>query len=296
MSLGIDLGNKVTKTSAMIKFDSKVANGHFDLNKDDIKVEYKGKKYTVGTGTALLGNDRYFNELYDVCLLTAIALSSEETFIEENIVVGMPPELFESELKDKVEAKLNNLGLNNITVNGINKSIRILKANVFEESAIVFKNTKEYRNKKVLIIDIGGGTTDIVQFNKLTLEKSTTTKYGMLSLYENMKKTINTKYLAKLNSEDMVDLIGKKTTVIKGESKDISFLNDVVQEHIMKIYNEVQNFDYDNSKVLIIGGGALSLGEYFKKELLPYAEIPEDSQFVNALTYEMVGEMLNGGK
>lgn len=296
MSLGIDLGNKVVKTSAMKKFDSKVANGHFDLNKDDIKVEYKGKKYTVGTGTEVLGNDRYFNSLYDICLLTAIALSSEQTFIEENIVVGMPPELFESELKDKVEKKLNNMGLNTITVNGVTKTIRILKANVFEESAIVFRNTQDYRDKKVLIIDIGGGTTDIVQFNKLTLEKSTTTKYGMLSLYENMKKAINTNHLAKLNSEDMIDLIGKKTTIIKGEPKDISFLNDIVQEHILKIYNVVQNFDYDNCKVLIIGGGALPLGEYFKKELLPYAEIPTDSQFANALTYERVGEMLNGGK
>jgi plasmid segregation protein ParM len=174
MSKGIDLGNKVTKTSEMIKFNSKVANGHFDLNKDDIKVVYEGKKYTVGTGTAVLGNDRYFNKLYDICLLTAVALSSNDMFIEDNIVIGMPPELFESELKEKVEKKLNTIGLKNITVNGINKTIRILKASVFEESAIVFRNTKDYKNKRVLVIDLGGGTTDISQFKNLELEKSTT--------------------------------------------------------------------------------------------------------------------------
>ncbi|MDV3426674.1 MAG: ParM/StbA family protein [Bacillota bacterium] len=295
MSLGIDLGNKVVKTSEMKKFDSRVANGHFDLNKNDIKVEYEGKKYTVGTGTAVLGNDRYFNKLYDICLLTAIAMSSDAIFIEENIVIGMPPELFESDLKDEVENKLNSIGLKNITVNGVAKSIRILKANVFEESAIVFRNTKEYRDKRVLVIDIGGGTADISQFKNLELEKSTTTKYGMLSLYENMKKAINTKYLAKLTSEDMVNLINKDFTIIKGNTKDISFTKDIIQEHVMKIYNEVQNFDYDNSKILIIGGGALPLSDYFRR-LLPYIEIPADSQFTNALTYERVGEMLNGRK
>lgn len=295
MSLGIDLGNKVVKTSGMNKFNSKVANGHFDLNKDDIKIEYEGKNYTVGTGTAVLGNDRYFNKLYDICLLTAIALSSNGTFIEENIVIGMPPELFESALKDKVEEKLNNMGLKNITVNGIKKTIRILKAHVFEESAIVFKDTKSYRGKRVLVIDIGGGTSDISQFNNLTLEKSTTTKYGMLSLYENMKKSINTKYLTKLTSEDMIDLVNKNVAIVKGSAKDISFTKDIIQDHVLQIYNEVQNFDYDNSEILIIGGGATPLSEYFKK-LLPYAEIPVDGQFTNALTYEKVGEMLNGGK
>jgi actin-like ATPase involved in cell morphogenesis len=214
-------------------------------------------------------------------------------FIEDNIVIGMPPELFESELKEKVEKKLNTIGLKNITVNGINKTIRILKASVFEESAIVFRNTKDYKNKRVLVIDLGGGTTDISQFKNLELEKSTTTKYGMLSLYENMKKAINTKHLAKLTSEDMIDLVNKDFATIHGKAKDISFTKDIIQDHVMQIYNEVQNFDYDNSEVLIIGGGALPLSDYIKK-LLPYAEIPADSQFANALTYERVGEMIYG--
>jgi plasmid segregation protein ParM len=295
MSLGIDLGNQVTKTSTMCKFNSRISSGHVDLNKNDIKVVYEGKKYTVGTGTSILGDNRYFSELYDICLLTAIALSNDEIFIEENIVVGMPPEQFESELREKVELKLNGIGMKEITVNEVTKTIRIKKASVFEESAIVFSNTSDYRNKQVLIIDIGGGTTDIAQFKNLELEKSTTTKHGMLSLYENMKKSINTVHIAKFKSEHMPDLIDKDTTVIKGEIKDISFLKDVVKDHAMKIYNEVQNFDYDNSEILIVGGGATPIGKYLLKELT-HAKIPPNSQFINALTYETVGDMIYGNK
>lgn len=292
-NLGIDVGNQFTKTSTMDKFYSKVTSGNFDLNKEEMKIEYEGKHYTLGTGTATLGNNRYFTQTYDICLLSAIALSIKEDNIEVNIIVGMPPEQFESELKDKLTKKLNNMGVKTIKINGKTQTIKIPKASVFEESAIVFGSTAEYRDKRVIVIDIGGGTTDISQFNNLKLEKSTTTKYGMLSLYENMKKAINTKHTVKLISEDMIDLVNKDKTIIRGEEKDISFVKDIVLDHVSKIYNEIQNFDYDNAKVLIIGGGATPLGKHIQDQLT-HAQILENSQFANALTYAKVGDMLYG--
>lgn len=291
--LGIDIGNYATKTSEGVMFSSRTFSGHKALNKDDIKTVYNDKKYTVGSGSLNLGVSRLDSMFYDLCLLTAISKSfPKDKNIEVNIVVGLPPLQFESELKDNLKKRLNELQTQKIEIDNKLISITIGKAEVFSESAIVFGDPEQYRSKKTLVIDLGGGSTDISQFNGLELIKNTTTKLGMLTLYENMRQVFNPKQTASYAQEDMEDLVGKTSTVVKGKKVDISYLGDIIDNHVIEICNVInQNFDTESTDIVLIGGGASKLIDYFKKQY-ENAIIAEDSQFVNARTYAAVGEML----
>lgn len=301
MIFGLDIGNDTIKTDSMVKIRSRVATGHKGVNKDDIKIEFNGKKYTVGSkaGALNLGPNKYFNTEYDICLLTAIAKSTSEQNIEAEIVVGLPPEQFESPLRDRLEDKLIKLGKQEITIyNGtkkINKVITIIQATVFEESAVVFSDPKEYRDSNTLIIDIGGGSCDISQFDGLELVKHDTTKFGMLTLYTTMKSALNSEFgNVGLPPEAMEDILGKETYEINEEVKNVSFLDDVVATHVKEIHNVItQNFDTGNRKVRVIGGGAAALIEAIKK-YYPKAKVLNNAQFLNAITYKEVGKTLWG--
>jgi hypothetical protein len=296
MIFGIDIGNDTTKNDSMVKFKSRVLSGHKGINKDDIKVEYKGKKYTIGSkaGSLNLGPNKYFNVDYDICLLAAIAKSSTEQNIEAKVVVGLPPEQFESPIKSTLEEKLNKLGQQEITIHEgdkkVKKIITIVNALVFEESAIVFSNPKEYKNEKTLIIDIGGGSCDIAQFDGLELVRHNTTKLGMLTLYTDMKTALNSEFgNIGLQADAMEDILGKHTYEINEEVKNISFLKDIVEKHVREINNIItQNFDTGNRKIRVIGGGAVALIEDIKA-YYPNAKVLDDAQFLNAITYKEVG-------
>lgn len=291
--LGVDLGNYATKTSKGVVFDSKVTVGHKELNKNDIKIEYLGKKYTVGSGTRELGQQRYFSDFYNICLLTAIAESyPKQLSINVNIVMGLPPVMFESSLKQELEVNLNKLGTKTITVNGKEKQITINKAAIFSESAIVFSSPSEYKTGKTLIIDIGGGSCDISEFKGLKLLKNTTTKLGILTLLENMRQKFNSTERVSWDSDLMEDLISEDSTIVKGEKANITYLNDTINEYISEICGTLnQNFDTESTRIILIGGGASKLLIYFKK-YYPNVELANDNQIINAKTYAAVGEML----
>jgi plasmid segregation protein ParM len=292
MSLGIDLGNEITKTSRMIKFASRISKGHKDMNTNDIKVIYKNEPYTVGIGTPVIGVNRIYSDMYDICLLTAIAKSNNDEVIEENVVLSLPPDLYESSLKKELKEKLSNMGMQEIYIDGVRRTIRIKHAEVFCENSIVFSNPKKYKSQRTLLIDIGGGTTDISEFNGLQLIKHSSEPLGMLPLYDELKKAINAKYRSKLSSEDIEHIIGKDEYEIRQEIRDMSFTRFIIADHVTKICSKVnQSFNYDLCKIELIGGGAAPLINYFKSEY-PNISLVEDAQFANSITNETVGEML----
>lgn len=291
--LGVDLGNYATKTSEGIIFPSRISSGHKELNSNDIKIEYNDKKYTVGAGRLELGSQRLSSTLYNLCLLTAISKSfPSEQNINVNIVVGLPPVQYESDLKNELQERLNKLKTQKIKIDGKDISITINKATIFSESAIVFGDPNQYRERKTLVIDIGGGSADMSQFKGLELVKNTTTKFGMLSLYESMKQVFNAKEKTSYSAEDMEDLVDRDTEEIRGDKKDITYIKDVIADYISEICNVInQNFDTESTEIVLIGGGAKRLIPYLNKQY-KNAKVSKNYQLVNANTYKVVGEML----
>ncbi|EPB8177281.1 ParM/StbA family protein, partial [Clostridium perfringens] len=188
MKLGIDLGNGYVKFKDK-KFASRVKVGRLatfgERRSDVFEVVYDGVFYTVGEGQVFTTDERYFTDDYKICLLTAIAESTNEDVIEAEICVGMPVSSFMSNKRGEVEKYLNNLGVQKIILNGVEKIINIKKAIVFVEGAYVIES-KDKEN--VITIDIGAGTVNIIQWeNQVPVEFDTKYK-SFYNLYSKIAK------------------------------------------------------------------------------------------------------------
>lgn len=296
--LGVDLGNAEVKTSEGINFPSKVKVGINDMNKNDIKVKFNGLDYTIGQGNSNIGLYRYKNNNYKVSLLTSIAKSFSENEIECNLVVGCPVEIFNKN-KDVVEdmkKTIKEWGPQAITINGEVKSIIIKDIEIFCESGIVFENKDRFANEKTLVIDLGGGTLDISLWNKLDLiDCKSNDKMGMINLYVDIVKEVNRRNNSNLTNDDAKNMIGKKEYKINQEMKDISYIDAIIENFIIGLASDVnQIFPFANvDSIQLIGGGAIALKEYFvEKKMIPKSEVNENAFFLNAKTYQKVGELI----
>lgn len=298
--LGIDIGNSKTETSEGINFKTRVTDGVIETNKSDLKVEYLGKKHTIGanSGRLNLGDNKYNKIDFDLAFLTAIAQSFEEEEIICNVVAGLPIEKYHNDnIKNALKDKLVKYNRCEIKISqgdkAIKKIITVNDADVFMESGIPFLNREYHRNLRKLVLDFGGSTTDISLWDGLRLEDFRTYKDGMISLSDKIAKAINLKYGSNFNGNYCENLIGSNYTSINQEDKDISFIDDIINGFVTNLTSFIyQNFPIDDvQEIEGIGGGALALKEYLQKEY-KHIIISEKAEFKNALTYKAVGEMI----
>lgn len=312
--IGVDFGNGFTKTSKnniifkssyMVGFDS-------DLNKDAIKIELDGEKYTVGVerdkGCVDVNvNTRYESKLHEICILTALALSYDESVIRVSIVGGTPADNYDS-LKDSLRNKI--LSYSNksikITQNGKTKTkfIEIKNVMIMPQSAVVFLDPAKYRHTTNFVLDIGGGTAIASIWRGLKLFKARTIgNGGMLRLYTAIAQALNKVLVTDYNTETIQhvletriirDGVGKKFHIDE-DYKIKKIIDTVIQNHIAQIASnteEVLGVEPIQSDIqVLMGGGALSnlilpgLQNQYKD-----IEVIDCPQFANAMVYESVGK------
>lgn len=295
--LGIDLGNAEVETSSGLKFESKVKIGITKMNKDDIQVTYKNRNYTLGVkdGALNIGKNKHKKINYKLCLLTAIAKSININIIDAKVTVGVPVELFNDKdlvksIKDEILTYKNEV----ITVNGKEKTITIHDAEVFCESGIVFSYKKKFKNEKTLVIDLGGSTVDISLWDGLRLVICKTYKEGMITLYENIIKSVNENFKVGLKPYEAKNMINQEEYTINQEKKNIEFINTDIENYMTGLLSYINQYfvEIDScDSIQLIGGGAVILEEWFKEEY-EKAELFNSAEFANALTFKEVGEMI----
>ena len=160
MILGIDRGTTYTKTNLFKEpFRSTVrkASSDDDISRGSIIVDYQNQRYIIGE-KGEFETDLMKSKDKNTLLLTlvSIALSTGDEIINAKIVTGLPIGYY-GEQKNELKQMLNGT-FHNITINGINKSIKINRAEVFPEAAGAFFSV-ELNN--ALIIDVGGISVDV---------------------------------------------------------------------------------------------------------------------------------------
>ena len=140
---------------------------------------------------------------------------------------------------------------------------------------------------KTLIVDIGGGTTDVAIFNeKNKFLDGESLDIGLLELYHDVKKYISMKY-CKISLEDAKKVFDGEIKMIN--IKDYSFLKEFKDDFMSKLLNEFKgSFPSAVSCNLILAGGGVEIGnEYFKKEY-PQTILVNDIG-VNAKAFRLMG-------
>ena len=116
-----------------------------------------------------------------------------------------------------------------------------------------------------MAIDIGGGTTDIAEFDanwKFTGGESI--RYGLLDLYREARRYINDTYNLNVSLEEAKAYFDGKLDLING---DTAYKNTIMKEFIRNIVNELRGIyqNLSNMNLILAGGGGQKIEPTFTK-------------------------------
>ena len=283
MILGIDLGNWNVKTSEGNIFPSRYTTIENILGATGDVLEYEGVKYYLREGKLENNYDKANKETNIILFLYALALQKDRYF---KVVVGLPALTYKSN-RDAFKEKLLENKVYNLKINGIEKTIIIEDLIVFPEGAGAYYSIP-LRAKNSIIVDVGGGTTNIVSFKKGKLDKCTTIAKGMIELYNRIRDYLNSKYILKLELEDIESIL-KEGLKVDGEEVNWSFIKLIIDSFVSDMMNELRNFEIRTSTTYLSGGGSKLLKAALKNKI-PGLEVVEDYLFSNVNGFKKVGE------
>ena len=289
--LGIDIGNYAVKTSTGIVFESKVTTvGEYGTNAPKLTLD--GKTFFLGEGEEEINAKKFEKENYIPLLLGAICQSTEEDSVD--LALGLPIKQY-SQFKQTVIDKLQDKEFN-ITFGTTKRNIYINSVKVFPEGVTGYlyfgKDIQDkIGSRDVVIVDIGGKTTDIALIKENRATKPHSMDIGTINIYDVISKSIekDERFQGEVTVDrDKVQDYINKGFYFKGEKQDISSNIGTSKKLFKQIYNELKlNYPISTEAVVVMGGGAKLLGNAFKQNI-PGIIVMEDigtHVFANANGY-----------
>ncbi|WP_143318435.1 ParM/StbA family protein [Clostridium sp. HBUAS56017] len=287
MILGIDLGTHGVKTSEEVSFLSKVSE--YEQFNEDNKIIYNGKEIYVGEGEFSTDWNKSRKENTLPLLYTAIHRSTKDNI--NSVVLGLPIQQFKRNKEILISLIRENRFAN---VNG--RSLVIENVDVAPEAASAYYNLNienrfKIKNKQLIIVDIGGRTTDICVFQGEKIIDVKTIATGMLNIYQEIINYINNKFTEEFRLEEAPDII-KDGLFLNGRLQDISFIQGILKNYFNSIYKEIQlKFNVTKGYLFLTGGGSLTFRKAFNNRL-ENVLMSNDPIFDNAKGNKKRGEML----
>ncbi|WP_010295813.1 ParM/StbA family protein [Clostridium senegalense] len=291
MLIGIDLGNYSVKTSERVSFFSKISE--IESFKDINEVIYEGNRIYVGEGEFSTDWNKSLKDTTLPLLFTALAKSSKDNIFQ--VVLGLPIQQYKKNkynLKNLIEGNRGK----SITIDGVTRDIIISDIEVAPEGASAYynlslENKKIIGNKQLIIVDVGGRTTDVCMFKDGKIQGFKTIPTGMMNVYTDIVTEVNTKFTESFKLEEGENIL-KEGLFLYGEQQDMSFIKSILQRHFNSIYKELQlKFELSKGYVLLTGGGSLTFKRAFQNRLKNLI-ISNDPLYDNVMGFKKVGEQL----
>lgn len=286
MILGIDVGNYSLKTSEGINKKSLVSKEENILG-SGIVLEMDNCKYIIGEGNFETELNKSSKDNFLPLLYTGIALSSIDDF--NSIVCGLPINQYKDNHKI-LEEIIDKNKMKAIKINGTERTIVIDNFKVYPEGIGAYYNLN--LNEDVILIDIGGRTTDIAYIADNKHQKSSTVAVGTLNIYKSIADTINSKYSLDLSLKDIDRVVDRGNLTIDGEKINLSFVTSILKSNFMRIKEDLDfKFNVRTEEIILVGGGSKLFGKAFENR---YANctIAKDPIYANARGFRKVGEKL----
>ena len=266
--IGADIGSYYAKSSEGKKFENRISIDDSILSGGATKVEFNGQKYLIENGVFDINVNKTIKDNLLVSIATLIGLSTSDTCID--LGIGLPVNYYKLQ-----KTALQNLIKQNeemsVVINGDSKRFYINKCVVIPEAVGVYYSLdaeflKAINKREVLIVDIGGKTTDtcIIDSN-MTIKNPSTQTIGMLNLYNNVSNLINANYPELcVKVEDVRDILDNGLSSFD-RSIDLGFIDILFEKMVKSIFNfiKLQYEDYQR-KIVILCGGGFTLADRFK--------------------------------
>lgn len=283
-----------------IKFRTKMDDTKEDksANKRSYVVTYDGKKNMLGELAEKVDYEKNKKKyIHKISAYTAIAKLLEPG--EKNVVlsIGCPLSIFKNvEERKKYEEYFKSDGEISIRIDGEIFNFNIEKVIICPESSgVIFRNHKDYKNRMVGVIDIGGLNTNNCVYNRLNPISSTmfTTNLGSNILTNELKQTLNSTFpLANIQDWQMETIIAHG--YIKSNKEESTVLiRNFFKKHMENILDECKRkgWDLSNLDLVFVGGGSILLEKEIINFTPPETYISEDAEWDNAFGFEFMGSI-----
>lgn len=294
----IDYGIRYTKTMRKEKFPStlkKNSPASPNVESDSFSIEYNHQAYHIGGRNEVDYNTNINKSTYtDAKVLIIGALSKLITVEDEvKLITCIPPTQNSLANVERYKTLLRTPpnGMERVRTGKRDLTFRITEVQVFPECAAAFYHIPMNYNK-VILIDLGGMTVNVAQFEYRKMISWGTYNKGTLALCYKLKQELNSEY----QMED--DLLGVEFILENGLYGDPEggekIISRVINSHAEDIVREISmKFNLKAGQVVVTGGGALSrLGKAVNNRV--NGEISETAEYDNVLGLHSIARRLWG--
>lgn len=257
--IGIDHGNRNMKTVHTV-FETAISELREKPSHLENVLEYQGRYFVTGGERVEEKIDKTVDD--DFYFLTLVALARELRERNKNrarvvIAAGLPIKWFQSQKKDFQKYLLRARDLN-FQFEGIGYSVTIERVSVYMQGyAAIAEKVGQYKGFH-LMVDIGGGTIDIVPINNgiPQMDRCKIDTKAAIWCINEVNERLTSKFGWKAEESQIQDVM------IHGEGDYNKEYLEVIQEAIRNytryVYNLLTGFRYNLqlSKVTFLGGGA----------------------------------------
>lgn len=277
----IDVGNITTigvsgENNIVVESRLKEWSNLDELGANEV-IEFDGKKYVVEQGQFENNLVKHEKENFLPLMFYTIAKVTEEEKVK--LVIGIPAGQYNTR-KDELKEFIKENNFRKIKIGKDIRQIYIEDILVVPESYGLKANgimAQCEKGLKTLVVDIGGGTTDIAEFNEQgNFIDGESIKYGLLDLYRSTRKVLGNKpYNLDIDLADAKKYFDGNLELL---NKDTSYKKDIMLQCIKTIVNELRGLypNLSNTNIVLTGGGAEKVYPTFKKlyeQTIPVSDI-----------------------
>lgn len=308
-NLGIDFGAVNCKSNIVgVVIPSKTTKVENRLVGDNEIVNIDGDARVIGIGYYERDKDLKFKQSHFKHLFFSTIVHSTDD-IENNIILGLPVDQYKNHKKEYKEF-IKSISNKEFTIKLKGKDeeqrrIVINNVDIFPEGLGVLyslseEQLKELEGYDILIIDIGGSTTDWVLLRGSGLNRDII-KYdsipiGMHHLYNLVRGSIKRKTEDRISQETAEEIVeGRQKHNAYGKETDLTFINDDKVSTLTDIIGDIKQEigrEFKAAKMVVCGGGAKHFYDLCK--LIQPNAIKVDKINANAIGYGKVCDIKYG--
>ena len=284
----LDNGDEEVKTLFETRFRELDKNELGFGNKDIIR--FQDTEYYIGEGSFEEEKNKVNKKTNILALLSGVCRSlnsvTQDTNNTINLTVMLPLQQITKD-KDKFKNILKgNTGTYNVVVDGIERNITINNIYVQPEGlCLYFSLPSELlsdeirRGRNILVIDVGGITTEFFIIDEHNFRYQRTYDKGMLNVYNEVANEINARYSTS-NVNLTPELVRKKKNNFYKGKQLIDYTaeyNTKLEELATSIFKFITiNYpSYATDMIVLAGGAAKEIAPYIEKYLLKAIESDE---------------------
>lgn len=296
MILGLDIGNLTTvcvSEDKEIVFESRLKpyQGLNTFTGKDV-FEIDGQKFIFEEGQFENNLLKHKKENFINLVYYAIAKSCDSDRVK--LAIGVPAGQYNAE-RESIHKVIMRNSRKSIKLNGEIRTITIEDVFVIPEGYGVkveseVANIKN--NSKTLIVDIGGGTTDVAEFDEQgKFVRGKSIKAGLINLYKEIAETLDNEYHLSVSLEDARKYYDGELSVKDEKFQEVTDYKKQATLNLGKyLLNELRGMYANLSQynIILSGGGAKRLYSLFVK-VYPQTKVVSRVE-TNARGFRKAGE------